>query len=172
MSRTRNKIIRSLIPALVVAAAVASGASASERTATELGQSIGSPPTATPNGRTATELGQSTGGLASAKPSGESSDRTATELGQAVGEPGDRVQTFARTATELGQTVGEPGDAVHAGDYQDLRSPAAESGGFDWGDAAIVAGGGLGLLIGAGGIVLFTRRRGGLRRSRTPVVSS
>jgi hypothetical protein len=158
MSRTRNTIITSLAAA-VVAAAVAPGASASERTATELGQSTASPPAATPNGesseRTATELGQSTGGLPSAKPSGGSSERTATELGQAVGEPAD----------------GKLARAVEAGD-QDLRSPAGESGGFNWGDAAIVAGGGLALLIGVGGIVLFTRRRGALRRSRTPVVSS
>ena len=134
MSRTRNTIITSLAAA-VVAAAVAPGASASERTATELGQSTASPPAATPNG--------------------ESSERTATELGQAVGEPAD----------------GKLARAVEAGD-QDLRSPAGESGGFNWGDAAIVAGGGLALLIGVGGIVLFTRRRGALRRSRTPVVSS
>lgn len=159
MSRTRNTIIGSLAAALMVAAAVAPGATASERTATELGQSIGATPAATPSGessgRTATELGQSTGGLPSAKPGGGSSERTVTELGQAVGESADGNLTRAAQA-----------------DDQDLRSLRGDSGAFNWGDAAIVASGGLGLLIGVGGIVLFTRRRGALRRSRTPVVSS
>jgi hypothetical protein len=142
MSRTRNKIIGSLATALVVAGAVAPGAIASERTATELGQSTGSPPAATP--------------------SGESSERTAAELGQAVGEPGDGNAAFARTATELGQST----------DLSPSLVPGGESGGFNWGDAAIVAGGGMALLIGVGGILLFTRRRGDVRKPRTPVVSS
>jgi hypothetical protein len=156
MSRTSSKIIRHLAPALVVAAVVAPSASASERTATELAQSTGATP--------------------AAAPSGGPSERTATELAQAVGEPGDAsgteaVQTSARTATELAQAVGEPGDAVQPGDYQNLGATGSESGGFDWGDFAIVAGGAA-FLIGIGGIVLFTRRRDAVRRSRTPVVSS
>ena len=107
-------------------------------------------PSASASERTATELAQSTGATPAAAPSGGASERTATELAQAVGEPGDAAQ---------------------AGDYQNLRATGSESGGFDWGDFAIVAGGAA-FVIGIGGIVLFTRRRDAVRRSRTPVVSS
>jgi hypothetical protein len=79
--------------------------------------------------------------------------------------------------------------ASEAPSYQDLRSPDArdsgrvpsshslsasptgESGGTDWGDVAIVAGGML-LLLGAAGVVLFGRRRSSARKARTAVVSS
>jgi hypothetical protein len=166
MSRTRSKIIQSLAPVLVLGAIVAPSAGATERTATELGQSTD--PSASialsseSSQRTATELGQSTGSPPAATPSAESAERTATELAQAVGEPGDRNGAFAGTATEFGQST----------DLSPSLAPPGESGGFNWGDAAIVAGGGLALLIGVGGIVLFSRRRGAVRKPRTPVVSS
>src|ERR671924_298787 len=71
--------------------------------------------------------------------------------------------------------------------YQDLRSPDArdagrphpspsptptgDSTGTDWGDVGIVAGGVL-MLIGLGGLVLFARRRGSVEKPRTTAVSS
>jgi hypothetical protein len=138
MSRTRNKIIQSLAPMLVVGAIVAPSAGASERTATE--------------------LGQSTNLSASATPSGQSSERTATELGQSTDS-----SLAARTATELGQST----------DISPPPTPGSESSGFDWDDVALVGGGVLGLvLIGVGGVVLISRRRGGVRKPRTPAVSS
>jgi hypothetical protein len=150
MSRTTNKIIRNLLPALVVAAAVVptasaadDGSSQSARIATELGQAVGEPGGG--NGtfeRTATELGQSTGGLQSAWPGDESSERTVTEVGQAVGEPAD----------------GNLARAVWAGD-QGLSSPAGESGRFNWGDAALGAGAALALAVLGGAAFLTVRRR-------------
>ena len=138
MSRTRNKIIQSLAPMLVVGAIVAPSAGASERTASE--------------------LGQSTNLSASATPSGQSSERTATELGQSTDS-----SLAARTATELGQST----------DISPPPTPGSESSGFDWDDVALVGGGVLGLvLIGVGGVVLISRRRGGVRKPRTPAVSS
>jgi hypothetical protein len=166
MSRKPNTIIGSLAAALMVAAVVAPGVTASERTATELGQATGSARAAMPGGepseRTATELGQATGSARAAMPGGEPSERTATELGQTVGEPSDGNGAFARTVTELGQSI----------DLSPSLASSGEPGGSDWGAAAFVAAGGMALLIGVGGIVLFTRRRGAVRKPRTPVVSS
>ncbi|MGH2991447.1 MAG: hypothetical protein ACRDMA_16605 [Solirubrobacterales bacterium] len=120
MSRTRNRIIGSVATALVVAATVAPGVGANERTATE--------------------LGQSTDPSASVAPSNQSSERTATELGQS--------------------TNASP-------------TPVEESTGVDWDAVAIVGGGVLGLvLIGLAGMVALTRRRGTVRKSRAPAVSS
>ena len=83
----------------------------------------------------------------------------------------------------------DAGVSAEAQTYQDLRSPDArdvgrapssrsspstptvESSGTDWGDVAIVAGGAL-LLLGAAGIVLFSRRKATARKARTAVVSS
>ena len=159
MSRTRNKIIQSLAPMLVVGAIVAPSAGASERTATE--------------------LGQSTNLSASATPSGQSSERTATELGQALGEHGAGNGAFERTATELGQATDSSlaaRTATELGQSTDISpppTPGSESSGFDWDDVALVGGGVLGLvLIGVGGVVLISRRRGGVRKPRTPAVSS
>jgi hypothetical protein len=93
-------------------------------------------------------------------------ERTATELGQAVSEPGDQAGATAdaldtRTPTELAQRV-EPS-----------VSAAAESSGFDWGDAAIGAGSMLGLvLIGFGGVALRNRRRDATPSSGVPLPSS
>jgi hypothetical protein len=97
---------------------------------------------------------------AGATPSAGSGERTATELGQAVGEPGNGNGKFARTSTELGQAT-------------DLSpSPSGESDGVDWRPAAIVGGSVLALtLIGLGGVAL-ARRRGTVRKSRAPAVSS
>src|ERR671923_1414907 len=77
--------------------------------------------------------------------------------------------------------------ASQARNYQDLRSPDArdagrphpspsptptgDSTGTDWGDVGIVAGGVL-MLIGLGGLVLFARRRGSVEKPRTTAVSS
>jgi hypothetical protein len=142
MSRTPKTIIGSLAAALMVAAAVAPGVTASERTATELGQATGSARTAAPGG--------------------EPNERTAMELGQAVGEPSDGNGAFARSATELGQST----------DLSPSLASSGESSGSNWDPAALVAAGGMALLIGVGGVVLVTRRRGGVRKPRTPVVSS
>jgi hypothetical protein len=154
MSRTRNKIIGSLTMALVVGATLAPSAGAA------------SDP-------------QSSGGLG----------RTPTEIGQAVGEPGEDpgiVQTDAqqanasssglgRTPTEMGQAVGEPSEstaiAAQPDGNQALNTSDDDSGGFDSGAAAVVAGG-LALLAGIGGLALTYRRRTTLRKSRTPVPSS
>jgi len=83
----------------------------------------------------------------------------------------------------------DAGVSAEAQAYQDLRSPDArdvgrapsslsspstptvESSGTDCGDVAIVAGGAL-LLLGAAGIVLFSRRKATARKARTAVVSS
>ena len=117
MSHMRSKITTSLAAALVIAAAVAPSAGASERTATELGQSTGQP-----------------------------------------GGP-----KFARTFTELGQST----------NLSSTSTSNSESGGFDWGDAAIVGGAAFALvLVGLGGVALLNRRRDGIRKSRTPAVSS
>jgi hypothetical protein len=135
MSHMRSKIITSLAAPLVIAAAVAPSAGASERTATELGQST--------------------------DPAVGASERTATELGQSTGQPGG--PKFARTPTQLGQSA----------NLSSTSTSNSESGGFDWGDAAIVGGGALVLvLVGLGGVALLNRRRGGIRKSRTPVASS
>jgi hypothetical protein len=100
--------------------------------------------------------------ISAAEPTASGSDtskRTATELGQSTNPGGDLSQ---RTATELAQST----------NLAPSPAPSGESSGFDWDDAAIV-GGVLGLaLIGLGGVVAFTRRRGRIQRSRTPVVSS
>jgi hypothetical protein len=100
--------------------------------------------------------------ISAAEPTASGSDtskRTATELGQSTNPGGDLSQ---RTATELAQST----------NLAPSPAPSGESSGFDWDDAAIV-GGALGLaLIGLGGVVAFTRRRGRIQRSRTPVVSS
>jgi hypothetical protein len=96
----------------------------------------------------------------SSAPSGDLSARTPTELGQSIGEPSG--PKFARTPTELGQSTNLSSTA-----------PSGGSSGIDWGDAAIVGGGALALvLVGLGGVALLNRRRGGIRKSRTPVASS
>jgi hypothetical protein len=100
-------------------------------------------------------VGSSTGGP---------EERTATELGQAVGEPGEQrgaaTGLNARTPTELGQSVAPAATVV-------------ESTGFDWGDAAIGAGAGIGLaLIALAGVVLASRRRHVIPGPSTPAVSS
>jgi len=93
-------------------------------------------------------------------PSGDLSARTPTELGQSTGEPGG--PKFARTPTELGQSTNLSSTA-----------PSGGSSGIDWGDTAILGGSVLGLaMIGVGGVVARNRRRGGIRKSRAPVVSS
>jgi hypothetical protein len=116
-------------------------------------------------------------------------DRTPTERGQAVGEPGegtvavqpDGRQTqpvsggLGRTSTEIGQAVGEPGDAnvaavLQPGDQTGVASSVDKASGFDWGDAAI--GAGLVLILGTGALAIAARRRGALRKLRTPVTSS
>jgi hypothetical protein len=149
MIHTRSKIVTSLAAALVIGAAVVPSASVAD----------------------------------DASPG--ASGRTATELGQAVGEPRDGDSAFARTATELGQST-DPSPPVTASNESSRRTatelgqstglspspaPSDESGGLDWNDVAIV-GGVLGLVaIGIGGMVLFTRRRGTVRKARTPVAS-
>jgi hypothetical protein len=152
MSRTPNKIIGSLTMALVVGAMLAPGAAAASDPSSGL-------------------------------------SRTPTEIGQAVGEPNEGagiVQTDARhpnassselgrTPTEVGQAIGEPSEstavAAQADGNQGVNSSDDDSGGFDWGVAAIVAGG-LALLAGIGGLALSYRRRVSLQKSRTPVPSS
>jgi hypothetical protein len=149
MSRTTNKIILGVAMALLVGAALAPGAAA------------GDP--------------ESNGGLG----------RTPTELGQAVGEPGEGTSALqaaarqsepaagrlGRTPTEIGQAVGEPGDPNVALASQATVSPGdAASNGFDWGDAAI--GAGLTIIVGIGAMAIVTRRRGSLRKLRTPATSS
>ncbi len=167
MSNTRKRVVTGLAVTFIVAAVVAPSAGArvdisaaepttpasdtSNRTATELGQSTNAGGDLSQ--RTATELAQSTnlgGGL---------SERTATELAQSTNLGGGSSE---RTATELAQSTNLSPSPTSGG----------ESSGFDWDDAAIV-GGALGLaLIGLGGVVAFTRRRGQAQRSHTPVVSS
>jgi hypothetical protein len=153
MSRTPNKIIGSLTMALVLGATVAPSAGA-----------VSDPPSS---------------GLS----------RTPTEIGQAVGEPGEGAgiaQTDAqqskassselgRTPTEVGQAIGEPSEstavAAQPDGNQAVNASDDDSGGFEWGVAAIVAGG-LALLAGIGGFALSYRRRVTLQKSRTPVPSS
>jgi hypothetical protein len=149
MSSTRKRVVTGLAVTFIVAAVVAPSAgarvdiSAAEPTASGTDTSK----------RTATELGQST------NPNGDLSERTATELAQSTNLGGGLSE---RTATELAQST----------NLSPSPNPGGESSGFDWSDAAIV-GGGLGLaLIGLGAVVAFTRRRGRIQRSRTPVVSS
>jgi hypothetical protein len=149
MSSTRKRVVTGLAVTFIVAAVVAPSAgarvdiSAAEPTASGSDTSK----------RTATELGQST------NPGGDLSQRTATELAQST-NPGGGLSE--RTATELAQSTNLSPSPTSGG----------ESSGFDWDDAAFV-GGALGLaLIGLGGVVAFTRRRGRIQRSRTPVVSS
>jgi hypothetical protein len=151
MSRT-NKIIKSLAFTLVVGAALAPGAGAAS---------------------------DPSGGLG----------RTPTEIGQAVGEPGEPTSALqadsqqsqptpaglGRTPSEIGHAVGEPGDpnvfgAVQPGNQTRAAQPEDGSGGFDWGDAAI--GAGLTLFVGIGAMAILTRRRGSLRKLRTPATSS
>jgi hypothetical protein len=146
MSNTRKRVVTGLAVTFIVAAVVAPSAgdiSAAEPTTSGSDTSK----------RTATELGQST------NPASDTSKRTATELGQSTNLGGNLSE---RTATELAQST----------NLAPSPAPSGESSGFDWDDAAIV-GGVLGLaLIGLGGVVAFTRRRGRIQRSRTPVVSS
>jgi hypothetical protein len=163
MNRTRMTI-KLMATALVFATAVAPNAGAAqqesgaagERTATELGQAIGEPGTEAAAGD-------------------QAAARTATELGQAIGEPGQagaaQAQLATRTATELGQTVAGSGGSSVAQADPTPQAPAADSGGFDWGDAAMVAGG-LAILAAIGGTVLLAQRRGTARRSRAPATSS
>ena len=100
-------------------------------------------------------------------------ERTQAELGQAVGEPAQDGNaaanaTHSRTPTELGQRVSA---SVAPG----ATSATTDPSGFDWGDAAIGAGGML-ALIGLGGalaVVLANRRGHAIREdSRVPAVSS
>jgi hypothetical protein len=153
MSRTPNKIIGSLALALVLGATLAPSAGAAS------------------------------------DPQSSGLSRTPTEIGQAVGEPSEDaaiVQTDAqqpnassseldRTPTEVGQAIGEPSEstavAAQLDGNQAVNSSDDDSGGFDWGLAAIV-GGGLALLAGIGGFALSYRRRVTLQKSRTPVPSS
>jgi hypothetical protein len=93
--------------------------------------------------------------------SGDLSARTPTELGQSTGQPGG--PKFARTPTELGQST----------NLSSTPTSNGESGGFDWGDAAIVGGAAFALvLVGLGGVAVLNRRRDGIRKSRAPAVSS
>ena len=100
-----------------------------------------------------------------AQSSGDANQRTATELGQAVGEPGEQgsaaTALYSRTPTELAQRVAPS------------ATPAAESSGFDWGDAAIGAGAVVALgLIAFGSVAMVSRRTRVGRASSTPAVSS
>jgi hypothetical protein len=166
MNRTRNVTITAIASALVVAAVVAPSAGASERTATELGQSAAPPSSATPSGgdpseRTATELGQAVDEPAAGNAISPDA-RTVTELSQAVGEPGDGGDKFARTSTELGQST----------NLSASPTPSGESDGFDWGPVAIAGGSVLGLTLMGLGVIALGRRRGTIRKSRAPAVSS
>ena len=150
MSRTTIKIIKGVAMGLLVGGTLVPGAAAGDA--------------------------QSNGGLG----------RTPTELGQAIGEPaeptaavqaeGRQSQTVSggvdRTPTEIGQAVGEPGDRNVAAVVQPVNETgvADQSSGFDWGDAAI--GAGLALILGTGALAIASRRRGALRKLRTPVTSS
>ena len=150
MRSTRKQVITGLAVAFVVAAVVAPSAGAR----VDISAAEPTTPASDTSKRTATELGQST------NPGGDLSERTATELAQSTNLGGDFSE---RTATELAQST----------NLAPSPAPSGGSSGFDWGDAAIVGGGALGLaLIGLGGAVAFTRRRGRIQRSRTPVVSS
>jgi hypothetical protein len=63
-------------------------------------------------------------------------------------------------------------DARDPGRVEPTPSPSADSTGTDWSDVRIVAAGAAGLLlIGLGGVVLYTRRTRTPRKSRTPVAS-
>jgi hypothetical protein len=149
MSSTRKRVVTGLAVTFVVAAVVAPSAGAR----VDISAAEPTTPASDTSKRTATELGQST------NPASDTSKRTATELGQSTNLGGNLSE---RTATELAQST----------NLAPSPAPSGESSGFDWDDAAIV-GGALGLaLIGLGGVVAFTRRRGRIQRSRTPVVSS
>jgi hypothetical protein len=129
-----------------------------------------------------------TAGAASDPQSAGGLGRTPTEIGQAAGEPAEGTRVvladhressqassgLGRTPTEIGQAVGEPGDLNGAYAFlpgtQGVASPEEGSGGFDWGDAAI--GAALTLIVGVGALAIASRRRGSLRRPRTPVTSS
>jgi hypothetical protein len=146
MSRTTNKIIKGMALAFLVGGVLAPTAGAATdglgRTPTERGQAVGEP-------------GELT---AAAHADGQQSQRVSAGLG--------------RTPTEIGQAVGEPGDPNVAAVVQPVNQAgvADESSGFDWGDAAI--GAGLALILGSGALALASRRRGALRKLRTPVASS
>jgi hypothetical protein len=123
MSRKRNKIIRSLAPALVLAAAMASSASAAT---VDL---------RSPDARDAARVAQQTQGVDLRSPDARDAGRVESSL--------------------------SPSPA-----------PAIEPTGTDWGDVRTVAGGVLGLMmIGLGGLVLVTHRRGATRKPGTSVVS-
>jgi hypothetical protein len=150
MSRTTNKIIKGVALAFLVGGVLAPSAGADTdpfaRTPTERAQAVGEPGEQTSAAQTDSRQSQRvSGGLG----------RTPTEIGQAVGEPGD---------SNVAAAVLQPGDPI------DVASPAGQSDGFDWGDAAI--GAGLALILGIGALAVVSRRRGVLRKLRTPVTSS
>jgi hypothetical protein len=143
MSHKRNKIIRSLAPAIVVAAAVASSASAAT---VDL---------RSPDARDAARMAQQTPGVDLRSPDARDAARAAQQT--------------------QGVDLRSP-DARDAGRVESSLSPspaqASEPTGTDWGDVSAVAGGVLGLvMIGLGGLVLVTRRRGATRKPGTSVAS-
>jgi hypothetical protein len=80
------------------------------------------------------------------------SERTPTELAQRQSAPASGISE--RTPTELAQRQSVPVTAIST-----PASSAAESGGFDWGDAAIGAGAVLALGLSGAAIVMVARQR-------------
>jgi hypothetical protein len=79
--------------------------------------------------------------------------RTPTELAQRQSDPVSGITQ--RTPTELAQRQSDPVNAIST----PASSPATENGGFDWGDAAIGAGGMLALGLSGAAIVTVARQR-------------
>jgi hypothetical protein len=82
-------------------------------------------------------------------------ERTPTELAQRQSTPVSATSITERTPTELAQRQSTPVST----NLTPTSSPAAESGGFDWGDAAIGAGAVLALGLSSAAIVAVARRQ-------------
>jgi hypothetical protein len=98
--------------------------------------------------RTPTELAQR-----QSDPVSGITQRTPTELAQRQSDPVSGITQ--RTPTELAQRQSDPVNAIST----PASSPATENGGFDWGDAAIGAGGMLALGLSGAAIVTVARQR-------------
>ena len=144
MHRTSTKIIMGLASALVVAAFAAPSAATA--------RALRSPDArdAAPVARTATAASVDL--------------RSPDARDAAVAAQGGDVDLRSPDARDAGRLASSPSTSL---------TPGSDSTGTDWGDLRIVAGGVLGLvLIGVGGVVLHTRRRGTVRKHRSAVVSS
>jgi hypothetical protein len=152
MTRTTNKIARRLAPALVLAALIAPTAGAYQDTRT-------------PGMRDAAEP--------SAQSSGRHDLRSQDELDAARSLPPDQLAAVAMGLRSASQDLRSQDELDAARSLPPDQLAAVAEGlraGTDGSDVGLVSGGVLGLiLIGLAGVALFTRRRGMIGQSRTPV---